>query len=81
MRRPWRAGSPSRRAPRPRCSPPSPARASSGAGLVYTVARPLAVPSDGGPHKTLVASSAADASLDYLTVPALAPEAYSSKIN
>ncbi len=48
----------------------------SGAGLVYTVARPLAVPSDGGPHKTLVAKSEADARLDYLTVPVLAPEAY-----
>jgi uncharacterized protein (TIGR02231 family) len=48
----------------------------SGAGLIYTVARPLAVPSDGDSHKTLVASSEADARLDYLTVPVLAPEAY-----
>ncbi len=32
-----------------------PGRSESGAGLIYTVARPLAVPSDGGPHKTLVA--------------------------
>lgn len=48
----------------------------SGAGLVYTVARPLAVPGDGGPHKTLVAKSELDASLDYLTVPVLAAEAY-----
>ena len=38
--------------------------------------RPLAVPADGGPHKTLVASFDADAVLDYLTVPVLAPEAY-----
>jgi uncharacterized protein (TIGR02231 family) len=53
-----------------------PGEGESGAGLVYTVARPLAVPSDGGPHKTLVATSEADASLDYLTVPVLAPEAY-----
>jgi uncharacterized protein (TIGR02231 family) len=53
-----------------------PGRSESGAGLVYTVARPLAVPGDGGPHKTLIASSEADASLDYLTVPVLAPEAY-----
>jgi uncharacterized protein (TIGR02231 family) len=53
-----------------------PGRSESGAGLVYTVARPLAVPADGDPHKTLVASSEADASLDYLTVPVLAPEAY-----
>jgi uncharacterized protein (TIGR02231 family) len=48
----------------------------SGAGLVYTVARPLAVPGDGGPHKTLVASFEADAVLDYVTVPVLAAEAY-----
>jgi len=53
-----------------------PGRSESGAGLVYTVARPLAVPADGGPHKTLVASSEAEARLDYLTVPVLAPEAY-----
>ncbi len=54
----------------------TPGQSESGAGLVYTVARPLAVPSDGDPHKTLVARSEADASLDYLTVPVLAPEAY-----
>ncbi|HEX8009169.1 MAG TPA: DUF4139 domain-containing protein [Trebonia sp.] len=48
----------------------------SGAGLVYTVARPLAVPADGGPHKTLIAQFDADAALDYLTVPVLASEAY-----
>jgi uncharacterized protein (TIGR02231 family) len=53
-----------------------PGQSESGAGLVYTVARPLAVPGDGGPHKTLVAKSEADASLDYLTVPVQAPEAY-----
>jgi uncharacterized protein (TIGR02231 family) len=47
-----------------------------GAGIVYTVARPLAVPADGNPHKTLVARFDADAVLDYLTVPVLAPEAY-----
>jgi uncharacterized protein (TIGR02231 family) len=54
----------------------APSQSESGAGLVYTVARPLAVPSDGDPHKTLVAKSEADATLDYLTVPVLAPEAY-----
>lgn len=48
----------------------------SGAGLVYTVARPLAVPGDGAPHKTLVAAFDAAAVLGYLTVPVLAPEAY-----
>jgi len=52
------------------------AESESGAGLTYTVARPLAVPGDGGPHKTLVARFDADAVLDYLTVPVLAPEAY-----
>jgi uncharacterized protein (TIGR02231 family) len=52
------------------------AESESGAGLTYTVARPLAVPGDGGPHKTLVAAFEADAVLDYLTVPVLAPEAY-----
>ena len=44
--------------------------------VVYTVARPLAVPGDGDPHKTLVAGLDLDAKLDYLTVPALAAEAY-----
>ena len=53
-----------------------PAEGESGAGFTYTVARPLAVPGDGGPHKTLVAGFEADAVLDYLTVPVLAPEAY-----
>jgi uncharacterized protein (TIGR02231 family) len=53
-----------------------PGQSESGAGLVYTVARPLAVPADGDPYKTLVATSEADARLDYLTVPVLAPEAY-----
>jgi len=53
-----------------------PGQSESGAGFTYTVARPLAVPSDGDPYKTLVASFDADASLDYLTVPVLAPEAY-----
>ena len=52
------------------------AESESGAGFTYTVARPLAVPADGDPHKTLVAQFDADAVLDYLTVPVLAPEAY-----
>jgi uncharacterized protein (TIGR02231 family) len=52
------------------------AESESGAGFTYTVARPLAVPGDGGPHKTLVAQFDADAKLDYLTVPVLAAEAY-----
>jgi uncharacterized protein (TIGR02231 family) len=53
-----------------------PGQSEAGAGLVYTVARPLAVPGDGDPHKTLVARSEAGAKLDYLTVPVLAAEAY-----
>ena len=48
----------------------------SGAGLASRVQRPLAVPADGGPHKTMVARFELDAALDHLAVPALAPEAY-----
>jgi len=48
----------------------------SGAGLTYRVQRPLAVPADGAPHKTMVARFALDAGLDHLAVPVLAPEAY-----
>ena len=48
----------------------------SGVGLVYRIPRPLAVPADGGPHKTTVARFELDATLDHLTVPVLAPEAY-----
>ncbi len=48
----------------------------SGAGVAYRVQRPLAVPADGGPHKTVVARFALDAALDHLAVPAMAPEAY-----
>lgn len=62
--------------PRAKVLAAEPGRSESGAGLSYTVARPLAVPGDGGPHKTLVAQFDADAKLDYLTVPVLAAEAY-----
>jgi uncharacterized protein (TIGR02231 family) len=48
----------------------------SGAGLVYRIPRPLAVPGDGDPHKTTIARIDLDAVLDYLAVPVLAPEAY-----
>jgi len=48
----------------------------SGAGLTYRVQRPLAVPADGGPYKTMVARFALDAALDHLAVPVLALEAY-----
>ena len=47
-----------------------------GSGLVYRVQRPLAVPGDGEPYKTMVARFALDAELDHLAVPVLAPEAY-----
>jgi uncharacterized protein (TIGR02231 family) len=47
-----------------------------GSGLVYRVQRPLAVPADGEPYKTMVARFALDAELDHLAVPVLAPEAY-----
>jgi uncharacterized protein (TIGR02231 family) len=47
-----------------------------GSGQVYRVQRPLAVPADGGPHKTTVASFTLDAALDHLAVPVMAPEAY-----
>jgi len=48
----------------------------SGAGLAYRLQRPLSVPADGGPHKTMVARFELDAALDHLVVPALAAEAY-----
>jgi uncharacterized protein (TIGR02231 family) len=54
-----------------------PAEASeAGAGMSYQLPRPLAVPADGGPHKSLVARFELDASLDHLAVPVLAAEAY-----
>jgi uncharacterized protein (TIGR02231 family) len=62
--------------PQARMLAAEPTEGESGAGFSYTVARPLAVPGDAGPHKTLVARFNADAVLDYLTVPVLAPEAY-----
>jgi uncharacterized protein (TIGR02231 family) len=50
--------------------------AETGAGLAYRVPRPLAVPADGEPYKTMVARFELDAALDYLAIPVLAPEAY-----
>src|SRR5215469_13798250 len=46
------------------------------AGQVYRVPRPLAVPSDGSPHKTTIARIDLDAEVDHLAVPVVAPEAY-----
>jgi uncharacterized protein (TIGR02231 family) len=45
-------------------------------GLVYRVQRPMPVLSDGQPHKTTIDRLDLAAELDYLTVPAMAPEAY-----
>jgi len=50
--------------------------AESGVNQVYEVARPLAVPSDGNPHKTTIAQFDIDSDLDYLAVPVMAAEAY-----
>jgi uncharacterized protein (TIGR02231 family) len=49
---------------------------STGAAVTYRVARPVAVPSDGSPHKTTVTTLDLEAQLDYVTVPKLAEEAY-----
>ncbi len=47
-----------------------------GAGLAYRVQRPLAVPADGGPHKTTVARFEAAPRRDHPGGPAPAPAAY-----
>ena len=70
------AGPQARKAKKARMLEADAVESESGAGFSYTVARPLAVPGDGGPHKTLVAKFDPDVVLDYLTVPVLAPEAY-----
>lgn len=49
---------------------------SSGAAVTYHVARPVAVPSDGSPHKTTVTALDLPVELDYITIPKLAEEAY-----
>jgi uncharacterized protein (TIGR02231 family) len=49
---------------------------SSGANVTYRVLKPIALPSDGAPHRTTVAVATLKAKLDYLTVPKLAEEAY-----
>jgi uncharacterized protein (TIGR02231 family) len=67
---------PQQAAPAPPVVPLSADVGEAGAGLVYRIPRPLAVPSDGNPHKTSIASIELDAALDHLAVPALAPEAY-----
>lgn len=47
-----------------------------GAALVYDIRRPLEVPSDGAPHKTTIDRFELEPAIDYLVVPAIAPEAY-----
>lgn len=49
---------------------------SGGAAVTYKVARPVAVPADGSPHKTTVTALDLPAALDYVVVPKLAEEAY-----
>jgi len=63
-------------APAPEAVPIAAEPGESAVGVVYRVARPLAVPADGNPHKTMVARFDLDASLDHLAVPVLATEAY-----
>ena len=66
----------------PAMAPPPPVKiaeatiAQSGAAVSYRVARPVAVPSDGAPHKVTVTTLDLAADLDYVTVPKLAAEAY-----
>jgi uncharacterized protein (TIGR02231 family) len=49
---------------------------STGASVTFKVARPVAIPSDGSPHKTTVTTLDLDSQLDYVAVPKLAEEAY-----
>jgi uncharacterized protein (TIGR02231 family) len=44
--------------------------------VTYRLARPVAVPADGGPHKATITTIDLEAKLDYITVPKLAEEAY-----
>jgi len=72
----WESAKAAPEAGLPEATPLTAELGESGAGLVYRVPRPLAVPGDGDPHKTLIARFDLDAVLDYLAVPVLAPEAY-----
>ncbi|GAB4468339.1 MAG: DUF4139 domain-containing protein [Anaerolineae bacterium] len=47
-----------------------------GGALTYRVERPVAVPSDGSPHRTTVTVQKLGVELDYLCVPRIALEAY-----
>jgi uncharacterized protein (TIGR02231 family) len=47
-----------------------------GTAVTFRVGRPVAIPSDGSPHKTLITNLDMDAKLDYITIPKIAQEAY-----
>jgi uncharacterized protein (TIGR02231 family) len=49
---------------------------STGASVTFKVGRPVDIPSDGSPHKTMVTSLDLESQLDYVSVPRLAEEAY-----
>jgi uncharacterized protein (TIGR02231 family) len=49
---------------------------STGGTVTYRVARPVAIPSDGSPHRTMITTFDLPAKLDYITAPKLATEAY-----
>jgi uncharacterized protein (TIGR02231 family) len=48
----------------------------SGASVTYRVPRPIAIPSDGSPHRAAITALDLPARLDYITAPKLAEEAY-----
>ncbi len=63
-------------------APPPPAEIATatieatGTAVTFRVTRPVAIPSDGSPHKTVITNLDLDAKLDYVTVPKVAEEAY-----
>lgn len=62
--------------------PPPPAEVATatveaaGTAVTFRVARPVGIPSDGSPHKTVITNLDLGAQLDYVTVPKIAEEAY-----
>jgi uncharacterized protein (TIGR02231 family) len=63
-------------------APPPPAEVatatveSTGASVTFRVGHPTDIPSDGSPHKTTVTNLDLQVSLDYVTIPKIAEEAY-----
>lgn len=47
-----------------------------GTAVTFRVARPVGIPSDGSPHKTVITNLDMGAQLDYITIPKIAEEAY-----